>query len=139
MVADCEVEVLLVGAPHGQGRLTGLPGLTAHLGVIEAYRPGAPVPVPLSAVPVSLSVCPNFVGSSAISGTPESELPPSAGAGREIPATDESVATRTFQKTATSTKFSIEEFIRFTLRWSSRSTTGEPSVLTHYLREEEGR
>jgi hypothetical protein len=99
MVADCEVEVLLVGAPHRQARLTGLPGLTAHLGVIGAFpAPGALVPVPLSAAPVSLSVCPNFVGSSAISGTPESELPLSAGAGREIPATDKSVATSNISK-----------------------------------------
>jgi hypothetical protein len=45
MVAGCEVEVLLVGAPHGQARLTGLSGLTTHLGVIEAYRPGDPIPV----------------------------------------------------------------------------------------------
>ena len=34
-----------LGAPHKQARLTGLSGLTTHLGVIEAYRPGAPVPV----------------------------------------------------------------------------------------------
>ena len=45
IAADCEVEVLLVGAPHKQARLTGLSGLTTHLGVIEAYRPGAPIPV----------------------------------------------------------------------------------------------
>ncbi|MEV6432947.1 hypothetical protein [Nocardia sp. NPDC051463] len=45
-VEDCEVEVLLVGAPHGEGRLTGLAALTPHLRVIEAHRPGDPIPVP---------------------------------------------------------------------------------------------
>ncbi|MEU7769165.1 hypothetical protein AB0B25_29290 [Nocardia sp. NPDC049190] len=45
-VADCEVEVLLVGVQAGQGRLTGLDGLTPNLGVIEAHTPGDATPVP---------------------------------------------------------------------------------------------
>ncbi|MEU7632863.1 hypothetical protein AB0C34_23220 [Nocardia sp. NPDC049220] len=44
--ADCEVEVLLVGVPSGQGLLTGLAGLTPHLGVIETHTPGDRIPVP---------------------------------------------------------------------------------------------
>ena len=44
-VATCEVEILLVGAPHGQAHLTGLSGLTTHLGVIEAHRPANPSPI----------------------------------------------------------------------------------------------
>ncbi|WP_039804038.1 hypothetical protein [Nocardia araoensis] len=45
IVTGCEVEVLLVGTPHGQVRLTDLAGLTTHLGVIQAFRPGDPIPV----------------------------------------------------------------------------------------------
>lgn len=45
LVTGCEVEVLLVGTPHGRARLTDLPGLTTHLGVIQAFRPGDPIPV----------------------------------------------------------------------------------------------
>ncbi|MBF6303077.1 hypothetical protein IU459_37095 [Nocardia amamiensis] len=46
IIGHCEVEVLLVGDPSGQARLTGLSGLTTHLGVIEAHRPGDPIRVP---------------------------------------------------------------------------------------------
>jgi hypothetical protein len=42
-VADCEVELFLVGTPAGECRLTGLAGLKAQLGVIEAHRPGDPI------------------------------------------------------------------------------------------------
>ncbi|MEV6254180.1 hypothetical protein ACIHAX_20720 [Nocardia sp. NPDC051929] len=45
IVTGCEVEVLLVGTPRGQARLTDLPGLTTHLRVIQAFRPGDPIPV----------------------------------------------------------------------------------------------
>ncbi|MRH92431.1 hypothetical protein GFY24_34265 [Nocardia sp. SYP-A9097] len=49
-VAGCEVEVLLVGAPRRQARLTDLPGLTTYLRVIQAYRPGEAIPVPFPLV-----------------------------------------------------------------------------------------
>jgi hypothetical protein len=45
-VADCEVDILLVGAPHGQAHLTGLSSRTKHLAVIEAHRPADPPPIP---------------------------------------------------------------------------------------------
>ncbi|MGY1945142.1 hypothetical protein ACW9G9_17125 [Nocardia asiatica] len=45
-VHDCEVEVLLVGTPYSQARLTGLTGLTPHLTLIEAHRPGDPITLP---------------------------------------------------------------------------------------------
>ncbi|MFQ6330096.1 hypothetical protein ACLMAL_28705 [Nocardia sp. CWNU-33] len=44
-VADCEVEILLAGAPHGQAHLTRLSSLTKHLAVIEAHRPADPPPI----------------------------------------------------------------------------------------------
>ncbi|MFI6368808.1 hypothetical protein ACIBG0_39525 [Nocardia sp. NPDC050630] len=36
----CEVEVLLVGVPDGEGRLARIPDLTAQLDLVEAHRPG---------------------------------------------------------------------------------------------------
>ncbi len=45
-VHDCEVEVLLVGTLYSQARLTGLAGLTPHLTLIEAHRPGDPISLP---------------------------------------------------------------------------------------------
>jgi hypothetical protein len=45
-VHDCEVEVLLVGTPYSQARLTGLAGLTPHLKLIEAHRRGDPITLP---------------------------------------------------------------------------------------------
>ncbi|MDE1675147.1 hypothetical protein [Nocardia gipuzkoensis] len=46
IIDDCQVEVLLVGTPTGQARLTGLSGLTRHLATIQAHRPGDRIPVP---------------------------------------------------------------------------------------------
>ncbi|MGY5308740.1 hypothetical protein [Nocardia gipuzkoensis] len=45
-VHDCEVEVLHVGTPYSQARLTGLTGLTPHLKLIEAHRPGDLITLP---------------------------------------------------------------------------------------------
>ncbi|WP_433207206.1 hypothetical protein ACQP1G_21525 [Nocardia sp. CA-107356] len=45
-VSGCQVEILLVGAPHGHAHLTNLAGLTTHLAVIEPRRPTDPTPVP---------------------------------------------------------------------------------------------
>lgn len=45
-VHGCAVEVMLVGEPRGRSRITTLAGLTAHLGAIEAYRPGDRIPIP---------------------------------------------------------------------------------------------
>ncbi|MGF6884721.1 hypothetical protein ABIA39_007098 [Nocardia sp. GAS34] len=49
-VANCKVEILLVGTPRGQAHFTSLATLTTLLGVIESHRPTDPSP--LSFLPV---------------------------------------------------------------------------------------
>ncbi|WP_157186688.1 hypothetical protein [Nocardia jiangxiensis] len=44
-VANCKVEILLVGTPRGQAHFTSLATLTTLLGVIESHRPTAPTPL----------------------------------------------------------------------------------------------
>ncbi|MEU1998283.1 hypothetical protein ABZ511_27930 [Nocardia gamkensis] len=43
-ISDCRIEILLVGTPSNQARITSLTGLTKHLDLIEAHRPGNPTP-----------------------------------------------------------------------------------------------
>ncbi|MEU1549283.1 hypothetical protein [Nocardia sp. NPDC005745] len=43
-ISDCRIEILLVGTPSSQARITSLSGLTKHLDVIEAHRPGNKTP-----------------------------------------------------------------------------------------------
>ncbi|WP_433723115.1 hypothetical protein ACQP0C_23475 [Nocardia sp. CA-129566] len=44
--SGCQVEILLVGAPHGHAHLTNLAVLTTHLAVIESHRSTDPTPLP---------------------------------------------------------------------------------------------
>ncbi|MFI6999251.1 hypothetical protein [Nocardia sp. NPDC050175] len=44
-VADCAVEMLLAGAPYGQGRRTGPAGMQEHLDSIESHRLGDEVTI----------------------------------------------------------------------------------------------
>ncbi|MFG3620401.1 hypothetical protein [Nocardia sp. NPDC047654] len=45
VISDCRIEILLAGTPSSQARITSLSGLTKHLDLIEAHRPGNPTPV----------------------------------------------------------------------------------------------
>ncbi|MGW4719881.1 hypothetical protein [Nocardia sp. NPDC004260] len=47
VISDCRIEILLAGTPSSQARITSLSGLTKHLDLIEAHRPGTPTPAQL--------------------------------------------------------------------------------------------
>ncbi|MBF6192374.1 hypothetical protein [Nocardia implantans] len=55
LISDCRIEILLVGTPSSQARITGLSGLTKYLDLIEAHRPGIPTPAQFPFVRVRLA------------------------------------------------------------------------------------